>query len=84
MSASRNKKQQEPSPAARMRSLFAAGDVKAARQMAAGIAADAASPEELRGEALRLQERTEIDGRALAIGALAVALAAIYIGSFLL
>jgi hypothetical protein len=68
----------------RMRERYAAGDVKAARAAAWELMHDASASEADRAEAQRLREATEVDRRAWAIAALAVAIAAAVTIFFLL
>jgi len=71
-------------PRARMRERFGAGDHRGARELAWRIANDPDAPEADREEARRLLDRTEVDRRAWAIGALALAIAAAVTILFLL
>jgi hypothetical protein len=61
------------------RARFVAGDFKEARRLAWAVAGDPGAGEEARRDASLLRERTEIDGRALLIAAIALALAAIFV-----
>jgi len=66
----------DDAPVARMRALYAAGDVRGARKIAESAEA---------GEAgATLRSLTDVDPVALWIGAAAIALGALYVGAFLL
>lgn len=85
MSAKKEKKpSQDHGPLSRMREAYAAGDVRSARALAVALAADGAASDDARSEARNLRELTDVDWRALQIAAVAVALAAIYLGFFIL
>ncbi|AKU91464.1 hypothetical protein [Vulgatibacter incomptus] len=66
-----------------MRATYATGDVKGARRLALAITADESAGADARADALHLLEQTDVDPRALAIGAFALVLAAVFIGFFL-
>lgn len=68
------KEKRPDGPVAKMQALYAAGDVRGARRIAAE-AGDAGA---------RLRILTDVDPVALWIGAVAIALGALYVGAFLL
>lgn len=75
--APKDKKQpMDDGPVGKMRALYAAGDVRGARRIAAAAEAGDAGA--------RLRTLTDVDPVALWIGAVAIALGALYVGAFLL
>lgn len=70
------KEKRPDGPVAKMQALYAAGDVRGARRIAAAAEAGDAGA--------RLRALTDVDPVALWIGAVAIALGALYVGAFLL
>jgi len=82
--ANRDKQTGTETPAARMRSRYAAGDFQAARTAAWAVLHDANATEADRAEAERLRGNTEVDPRSWIVVAVALAIAAIVVVVFLL
>ena len=82
--ANKDKQAGAETPAGRMRLRFAAGDFRGARADAWAVLHDEAAPEADRAEARRLRAHSEVDRRAWAIGAFALAIAATVVVFFLL
>lgn len=71
------------SGAQQMRSLYAAGDVKAARAHAWTVLHDPAAAEDDKALAAKLRENTEVDRRGLGIGLAALAFAVLVVAVYL-
>lgn len=82
--SNRNDKSRAETPAARMRTLYAAGDTNAARQVAWEILHDPAASDADKDAARHLREQTEVDRRGYGIALFAVAIAAAVIVFFLM